>query len=278
MLPKSIWLARLLYRHDGLTKQEILDAWRDEDDRGRPMAASTFYDNRRYLESRYGLRIECRGSRYTLSAGAVSGDAVLRHLLGEPAATTGTADEPAGAHWIPLLSEAMEWNRRLRMEYVPLDKPSYETFFDPYCLRQSQGRCYVVGHSSHHGEVRNFAVDRIGALSALPKRFRRADDFRADAWFAHSVGAFGGAAMTPEHVVLAPASPRMAAYLRSRPLHASQRETTDAGGAPRFELDVALTRDFIGQLLAFGTDLRVLAPPVLRQRLRDELRGMLAQL
>lgn len=47
---KSIWLARLLYHHkEGLTKQEILNAWADEDDYGRPMATSTFYDNRGIL-------------------------------------------------------------------------------------------------------------------------------------------------------------------------------------------------------------------------------------
>ena len=84
MTPKSLWLARLLYRHDGLTKQDILEAWREEDDCGKPMAASTFYDNRRYLEQRYGLHIECRGGRYALSHEHAPDDALLRHLLGEP--------------------------------------------------------------------------------------------------------------------------------------------------------------------------------------------------
>lgn len=276
MYPKSIWLARLLYRHDGLTKQEILDAWRDEDDRGRPMAASTFYDNRRYLESRYGLCIECRGGRYVLSHGQAGDDAVLRHLLGGPDTASVQPDEPAGAHWIPLLADSIEWNGRLRMEYAPLDKPAYETYLDPYCLRRVQGCYYVVGRSSRHGEIRNFATDRIGALTALPMRFRRATDFRADEWFAHSFGAFGGTDLRAEHVVLAPLSARMAAYLRTRPLHPSQRETS-VGEDVRFELDVAPTRDFIGQLLAFGADLSVLAPASLRQRLRDEIRDMLSR-
>lgn len=278
MLHKAIWLVRLLYRHDGLTKQEILEAWRDEDDRGRAMAASTFYDNRRYLETRYGLRLENQGGRYRLSAASAGDDAVLRHLSGETVAASGFADEPHGPQWIPMLSEAIEMNRPLRMEYVPLDKPSYETTFEPYCLRRAQGHSYAVGRSSRHGEVRTFALDRIGSLCILPGRFRRAANFCADAWFEHSVGAFGGAELTPEHVVLAPASPRIAAYLRSRPLHASQRETPAGDGTVCFELDVALTRDFLGQLLSFGTDVRVLAPQVLRQRLRDELQGMLDRL
>lgn len=276
MTPKSLWLARLLYRHDGLTKQDILEAWREEDDCGKPMAASTFYDNRRYLEQRYGLRIECHGGRYALSHEHAPDDALLRHLLGEPRTSGLGPDETAGAHWIPLLADSIEWNGRLRMEYAPPGKPPYETFFDPYCLRRVQGCYYVVGRSSRHNAVRNFAADRINGLTALPMRFRRAADFRADDWFAHSFGAFGGTDLQPEHVVLAVATARMADYLRTRPLHPSQHEAT-AGGDVCFELDIAPTRDFIGQLLAFGADISVLAPQSLRDRLRREIAEMLSR-
>ena len=58
---KSLWLVRLLSSRGKLSKQEILNAWRSEDERGRPMADSTFYDNRRYLEERYHIRIICQG-------------------------------------------------------------------------------------------------------------------------------------------------------------------------------------------------------------------------
>ncbi len=44
---KGLWLARLLMRHEGMTKEDILQAWSDEDDRGRAMPQSTFYDQRR---------------------------------------------------------------------------------------------------------------------------------------------------------------------------------------------------------------------------------------
>ncbi len=85
---KSIWQARLLYHHkEGLTKQEILNAWADEDDYGRPMATSTFYDNRGYLESRFGMRIECRNGRYRLTTEVPDSEALLRQLLDDSGET-----------------------------------------------------------------------------------------------------------------------------------------------------------------------------------------------
>ena len=60
---KSLWLVRLLSSHGKLSKQEILNAWSREDEHGRPMAPSTFYDNRRYLEERYNIHIICQQIR-----------------------------------------------------------------------------------------------------------------------------------------------------------------------------------------------------------------------
>lgn len=274
MVNKSLWLARLLYRRGGLTKQEILDAWRDEDDRGRPMAESTFYDNRRCLESRYGLRVACCGGRYALCGAEAEENAALRRLLGstEPLSEAGAAGG-AGA-WLPLLADAVAARQEVDMEYASPGKETYVTRFRPYVLTLIRGFYYTVGHSARHGEVRNFAVDRIQGLTLLPMRFRRPADFSPSAYFAHSFGAYGGPEAAPRHVVLAATDRHAAAYLRQRPLHASQHETSAPEGEARFELDVALTRDFIGQLLSFGADIRVLAPEDLRRRLGDVVRRL----
>ncbi len=272
MVNKALWLARLLYRRGALTKREILDAWRDEDDRARPMAESTFYDNRRALESRYGLRLACSGGRYALCGAEENG--ALRRLLGaEGQPLDARADEETAA-WLPLLADAVTSRHQLRMDYVPLDKAAYTTLFHPYALTLIRGFYYTVGLSERHGEVRNFAVDRIAGLTLLPMRFRRPADFSTAAYFAHSFGAYGGNDVCPRHVVLAAGGPHAAAYLRQRPLHPSQHEMPAPEGEARFELDVALTRDFVGQLLSFGADIRVVSPDDLRRLMGDVARTL----
>lgn len=262
---KTIWLARLLYRHEkGLTRREILEAWSREDDSGHPMPVSTFYDNRNALETRFGLRVVRVSGRYRLVEQPGDSEALLQQLT-RVAASDGPADASRnGDEWLPVLADAVAHNRHLLMEYAPPGKPAYETALDPYFLRQIHGHCYVVGRSGRHGEVRNFAVDRIGLLTVRPGTFRRPSGLDATRWFSTSFGAFAGTHLMPEHVVLAPATERLAAYFRQRPLHPTQREET-AGTRSRFHLDVAITPDFVGQLLTLGTDVCIVSPAHLRR-------------
>lgn len=265
---KSLWLIRLLSRCGKLTKQEILDAWRDEDDKGRPMAASTFYDNRRYAEERYGIRIVSDNKHYSIEHPGRHENPVLSQLLQHGGGQSGVPDTPAlrGGHWLPLIAEAIEARQMLKMKYAPLEKPAYETLLSPYCLYPLAGCCYIVGSSSRHASVRTFALDRIEGLTLLPARFRRPADFSAKDYFRHSFGAFGGSDVQPEHVEIA-ARNYAAAYLRRRPLHASQRELPGSGGWARFEMEVAVTKDFVRELFSYGAELQVVAPGALREEI-----------
>lgn len=269
---KSIWLLRLLSSHpDGLTKADILDAWADEDDRHRPMAVSTFYDNRHYLESRFNLRIVCRAGRYTLDTNADDDAQLLRRIVGEDAATAADAAAP-GDEWIPVIAEAMDRSQSLRTDYAPLDKPPYEMLLAPYFLRRIGGRSYVVGRSDRHADVRIFATDRIRYTTPTAARFRRPAGLTAEQWFASGFGAFAGPGLSAVHVVIEPLTRRLAEHLRRRPIHPSQREED---GAARFHLDVALTPNFIGSLLAMGPDVRIVAPADLRRLVRDKAAAIL---
>ena len=263
---KAIWLARLLHSHGGMSKRDILDAWRDQDEKSRPMPESTFYDNRRILESTFDLKVDCRAGIYSLSENACD-------ML--PATILNGDQEPDEQEsnvnlWVPLISEAVGERRKLRMEYAPINKSAYTTDLSPYCLHRYEEIWYVVGYSTHHSSIRNFASDRITTLTALPSHFRLPAGFSRKQWFANSVGAYGGPGIKAEHVVIEPRSSYVQAYIKSRPLHPSQKFTETSGHAPRFELDVAPTRDFIGRLLSFGSQIRVVEPLSLKLAIKKE--------
>ena len=265
---KSIWLARLLYHHkEGLTKQEILNAWADEDDYGRPMATSTFYDNRGYLESRFGMRIECRNGRYRLTTEVPDSEALLRQLLDDSGETNDKGEREPGKEWLTPLADAVANNKHVEVGYAPLDKAPYTTTLSPYFLHRIRGHCYVVAKSSRHREIRNFAIDRITQLTPLHTTFRRPSDLNASHWFATSFGAFAGTHLQAERVTLQPLTPRLLAYFRNRPLHSSQREELMSNGESFFHYDIAITPDFIGTLLTLGADIRIVSPDSLRHHI-----------
>lgn len=263
---KTLWLARLLYNRGNMSKEEILDAWRDQDAKSRPMPESTFYENRRNLEAMFGLKVECRGGRYSLSE--TPGNALPDGIL----ATDGSeaSEKSESDLWLPMISEAINERQKLRMEYAPPDKPPYVTDLSPYCLHSNEGFRYVVGYSAKHASIRTFATDRIPTLTVLPSHFRRPAGFSREQWFANSAGAFGGPGIKPQHIIIEPLTTYAREYLKSRPLHSSQRLTESATHRPLLELDVCPTRDFIGRLLSFGGEVRVVEPLSLKQAILKE--------
>ena len=258
-LNKKLWLIRLLHQHpQGLSRQDILNAWANEDDRGRPMPPSTFHDQCNEMTRIYGVRVVQKNGRYTLQHTDNEGADFFNFLI-----ERNEDFNVAGSIFLPDLHEAIERRRVVKMKYHSLNKAPYECMLSPYCLRFTHGNAYVVGFSSQHSQVRTFALDRICYAQQLPQRFTRPSDFNAAIYFQHSYGAYGGSDVAPEMVEIC-CDEWLTSYLRQRPLHPSQREASPGS----FTLDVALTKDFVSALLAFGPSLKVVAPTALRERLK----------
>ena len=256
---KKLWLIRLLRQHPlGLTRQEILHAWADEDDRGRPMPPSTFHDQCNEMMRIYGVRAVLHNGRYALEH-TDKGEVDFFNFLLE----RNDDFNVSGGEYLPNLHEAIEQRRMVKMEYHSLNRAAYTLTLAPYCLRFTQGNAYVVGFSSHHSQVRTFALDRIRNAQQLPQRFTRPATFNAAVYFQHSYGAFGGDDIAPERVEIR-CNEWLTSYLRQRPLHPSQQEAAPGS----FTLNVALTKDFISALLSFGPSLEVISPSALRERLK----------
>ena len=276
---KAIWLARLLFRRGRMTKESILDEWRDESEDGLPMRKSTFYDNRRFLQERYGIVIEREGEYYFIAEGGRGDRSFYEQILGANSDDAETAYRPyaRGKEHTAVVMRALDESIVLAMRYAPFDKDGYDTTLSPYCIRRFRGRSYVVGHSQRHDAVRTFAFDRIERISLTGTHFRRPASFSAKEYFRHSFSVYGGTNVKPEHITIEVSS-RVAAYLRSMPIHASQSELAPSdSGRPRFEMHLWPTPDFVGELLSYGAELCVISPTALRQTMKQHLQTMINQ-
>ena len=79
--------------------------------------------------------------------------------------------------------------------------------------------------------------------------------------------------MPCEHIVIKVASPQVK-YLRSLPLHSSQRETVTTPEHSIFEYDLKPTYDFEQELLSHREDFEVLQPESLRNRMKAIVQNM----
>ncbi len=123
----------------------------------------------------------------------------------------------------------------------------------------------MAGRSSDHpDEVRVYSLDRILDMHLLDSTYSIPAKFDAKKYFHNSYGVFAVSQGTPEEVRVR-VTPKAACYLRSLPLHHSQKETERTDAYSVFSFRLFPTLDFIQELRTHGAELEVLSPESLRE-------------
>jgi len=143
---------------------------------------------------------------------------------------------------------------------------------DPYRVWYRSGGLYVVGHDHRSGEIRTFAVDRIGSIRTTDARFTPPDDFDFDRWNASAFGVVH----EPATRVRIEFDRAWATHVEERTWHPSQRLRRLRGGRVELEMEVGGTSELRSWVLSFGPGARVLEPAALRDEVRRALADALA--
>lgn len=180
---------------------------------------------------------------------------------------------PAGTQYLPTIVSAMRDNRILQLTHHKFDNAPQTFTLKPYCLKVFKQRWYIYGcPSTHPTERRIYALDRISALQELDSTFTMPENFDADTEFAAYYGVFTNE--DPQTVRVRVVS-KGTHFMRTLPLHHSQREVLTTDDYSEFEFWIAPTFDFIQQLLTYGSQLEVLTPNWLREKMEKEVHAML---
>ena len=300
-LEKYLWLVETLRRSRGLTLEELDRAWSQSslNDGDGTLTKRTFHRLRREVEDRFGIRIRCdrRDFSYRIEEEATGENGVQNWLLDTLSVDNLLRESrdlrdrilfehiPSGQQHLAVILAAMRDGTVLEMSYARFsDEQPYTTWLHPYFVKVFSQRWYVIGPTGRHPRTPHvYALDRVLALRETGDRFTYPEHFDPALFFADSYGIFHStdAAVT----VVIRAGERQAKFMRSLPLHASQREISESDaagivgdgfdgagpgngdGRAYFALRLVPTLDFIQYLLSQGAELEVLAP----SSLRDEL-------
>ena len=128
---------------------------------------------------------------------------------------------PVGEQYLDIIINAIKSNRRLRIGYKKFEAEGYEKVVCPYALKLFHQRWYLLARNDDE-QMRIYALDRMTMVELTDKAFVMPADFSAQAYFSEYYGVLTD--HTPmAHVVLR-AHKWMPNYLRTLPLHPSQRE------------------------------------------------------
>lgn len=288
---RYVWLVDTLYSFGPLTKEEIDRKWMNNTsanhDRTTSIYERTFHRDLRAIESIFDVEVRCNRSTNQYSITTNLQDASFSKWVVETMAMSSFVaeckeirkqilieDMPSGYRYLAPIIKAMKTHCSLIVSYQSYFAASASQFeIEPYCLKSFKRRWYVLAKTSKHDDLRVLALDRIENVIITDVKYTIPHNFDAEKYFRDYYGVIMNE--KPEKVRLWTTSFR-ANYLRSLPLHKSQKEvecvresapqTND--GYSIFEMKVAPTFDFIQELRSLGAEVKVLAP----QRLADWLK------
>lgn len=309
-LRRHIWILSELYQNPkGLTYKEFAERWKQSSQNflGTPLPKRTFQDCLRAIEETFDIDISSdarNGYRYRivqrdwlendrvkdwlLSAFAVNG--LLQDSRGLRKRVM-YEDIPSGNQWLLPILNAMKGNHVIKLEYQDyFDAEPREILLEPYCVRVFRQRWYVIGimenepegeepsELTNQGLIRRYALDRIQHLEATEETFKMPRQFSVESYFADAFGII----VEPEEYQVERIRLKVSdvnhrrLYLRSLPLHYSQREVEKYIDYSVFEVRVAPTYDFVQQILSMGGEVEVLSPDYVRAEIKRRITEMAA--
>ena len=281
-----IWIINTLRAYRKLPLEELNQKWIDDGVAdGNPLYRSSFNRHRDAIQDMFGIIIDCERKTYkyyisnpeVLSDGSISqwlfSTLTVHGVLADCAAIKDRIileNVPAGEEYLDTIKRAIKSNRRLRIGYKKFEAEGYEKVICPYAQKQFRQRWYLLARNDED-QMRIFALDRMTMVELTDETFEIPADFSAQTYFSEYFGVLTDD--TPMAHVIIRAHKWMPNYLRTLPLHHSQRELESTPDYTDFSYDIRPTSDFLGELLRHSSGIEVLEP----QELREKMRQMIAE-
>ena len=281
-----IWLISTIKRNKRITLKDLNDKWVEEKVAdGNPLPRSSFNHYRDEIFDLFGLIMECDKLHryYFQNPDAIDDHSIESWLLSTMTVNAALSDSasirnqillekvPAGEQFLPTIIEAIKLGRSLNLGYQKFGAEPSVRKVEPYTLKLSRRRWYMLVRTQDQFKV--FSLDRMFSLEMTDERFGKIKGFSPEAYFAEYFGVLTDG--TPLAHIVIRAYGKMASYLRTLPLHDSQRELERTDEYTDYSLDLRPTADFIGELLSYDEGIEVLEPADLRLKIREKLRRML---
>ena len=292
---RYVWLITLLYNTGGASFNDIDLDWQDQPElnpEGTPLPNRTFNNHRESIKEIFGFSIDysTKDKKYHISDDLHSGRMQRAMLLMSSLSLWNIKDSYAKMAGRILYEEdpfvypkimqrivsAMNNDRMIALGYLKYGSRNVSRRkLAPYCLKMFKRRWYLI---AREGEaIKTFCLDdRTRYVELLDEKFSYPEEFNPEEYFKD---AYGIRTALAKDVVLK-AYGQEADYLRSAPIHPSQKEIETGKDYAVFTLHVGTNAwEFYQEILSRGNRLEVLEPALLRKdiaRRIEEMRDLYA--
>ena len=198
------------------------------------------------------------------------GDGASKFILFEPRKATGTEN-------LSTLVYAIRNRFELKFSYQKYwENESSVRQIEPLALKEFKSRWYVIGRDKKDLKIKSFALDRISNLENSGAKFIPTNSSNVKDSYQHCFGIIGPNGLEPQKVILS-FDPIQGKYIKSLPLHQSQKIVVENPSELRIEIDVYITYDLVMEILSYGEYVRVIEPQSLVREISNTLECALMQ-
>ena len=283
-----IWIVNTLRQYRKLSLEQLNELWvKDEVIGGEALNRKSFMRHKDAILNMFGIIIECdleHGYKYFISnPEIINDDTIEGWMLSTLTVNTVLSDSaslrnrillenvPAGEEYLQTIILALKTNRRLTITYQRFGCDSYVKTVSPYALKLFHQRWYILTYTGRH--MATYALDRMLSLEISNETFEMPKGFSPEDYFAEYYGITTDD--TPMAHVVIRTYGNVPNYLRTLPLHASQREIENTDEFTDFSFDIRPSVDFVLELMSYTDGLEVLEPMELRRKISNTLQASL---
>ena len=265
LIRKYIWLIDTVNQagSTGITFKDIRSKWERNDllSGGIQYPKRSFHNHVTAIRELFGIEITCNKG-WLLDALSLNNQLEESSQLKDRILLE---ENPSGRELLPTILEAMRDNKMLTFSYKPYwvedDHISNLYHVEPYALKVFKRRWYLLGKYGD-SPLKVYALDRILDIDIEFESFTLPADFDAESFFSSCFGIIVSDE-DPQTIKLK-VDAFQSNYLRSLPLHPSQKETERTEEYSVFTYFLRPTFDFVQELLTLRETAEVLAPKELR--------------
>lgn len=138
----------------------------------------------------------------------------------------------------------------------------------PWYLKQYNNRWFLFGYNEAYQSLSNLAIDRIVSIEQSHEPYKENTQIDFEEYFEDVVGVSVHADEDTEKVLLK-VNIDSWPYIKSKPLHGSQKVISETENDVTVELDVQINHELIALLFSYMNAIEVLQPTVLRDRFKN---------
>jgi len=182
-----------------------------------------------------------------------------------------------GIEWLDILYKAVVNKTSLLLTYQSFKaRQPADVIFFPYLLKEYRNRWFILGMKKKGKEIITFALDRIqNIIPQEQELYVQHKNFEPQTYFNDIIGVTRNYAEKPT-TVLFWASSFHAPYIKTKPIHASQKIVEEVKGGTHFSIEVIPNFEMERELIGFGEGIKILSPNNIVRQVKRKVRLMAA--